>query len=296
MEKQDTGVQIALHILFIILSIMFIIPLIMLVSASFSVEKQIMLFGYGVLPKGFTLDAYKYVLKDATALLDAYKVTIIFSFTTMVLATLLMSMIAYPLTKSYLRGRGGISFYLFFTMLFSGGMVPIYILITQYYRLADTIWVYILPALINPWYVFMLRTFFAGLPDSISEAATVDGASEYRIFFTIILPLSKPVLATVALFTLLTKWNSWMESMLYINKRDDLISLQYLLQKIMKDLQFLLEAQQGGVSDAAMDMSKIPGETARMAMAVLAAGPVLVIFPFFQKYFTRGLTVGGVKG
>lgn len=296
MYKSDRILQIILNICFILLSIIFIVPLVMLISASFSEEKDVMLYGYSILPKNFSLTAYKYVLKDASALFDAYKVTTVFSFTSMILGTLLMAMIAYPLTKTNLRGRRGISFYLFFTMLFSGGMVPIYILITQYYHLADKIWVYIFPSLINPWYVFMLRTFFAGLPESFSEAATVDGASEYRIFFTIILPLSKPVLATVALFTLLAKWNSWMESMLYINKRDDLISLQYLLQKIMRDLQFLLEAQQGGISDASIDMSKIPGETARMAMAVLAAGPVLVIFPFFQKYFTKGLTVGGVKG
>ena len=291
MEDSRKSSQISLNIFFAVLSVIFVI----LFSASFSSEQDILIYGYSILPRHFDLTAYKYVLKDATALLNAYKVTIIFSLTTMVLATLLMSMIAYPLTKKELKGRGFISFYLFFTMLFSGGMVPIYILITQYYHLADSIFVYILPALINPWYVFMLRTFFAGIPDSISEAATVDGASEYRIFFTIILPLSKPVLATVALFTLLIKWNSWMESMLYINSRDDLISLQYLLQKIMRDIQFMLESQQGGVSPD-MDMSKIPGETARMAMAVLVAGPVLVVFPFFQKYFTKGLTVGGVKG
>ena len=295
MEDSRKSSQISLNIFFAVLSVIFIIPLVILFSASFSSEQDILIYGYSILPRHFDLTAYKYVLKDATALLNAYKVTIIFSLTTMVLATLLMSMIAYPLTKKELKGRGFISFYLFFTMLFSGGMVPIYILITQYYHLADSIFVYILPALINPWYVFMLRTFFAGIPDSISEAATVDGASEYRIFFTIILPLSKPVLATVALFTLLIKWNSWMESMLYINSRDDLISLQYLLQKIMRDIQFMLESQQGGVSPD-MDMSKIPGETARMAMAVLVAGPVLVVFPFFQKYFTKGLTVGGVKG
>lgn len=295
MEDSKKSSQILLNIFFAVLSLLFIIPLVMLFSASFSAEQDIIIYGYGILPRHFDLTAYKYVLKDATALLNAYKVTIIFSLSTMVLATLLMSMIAYPLTKRELKGRGFISFYLFFTMLFSGGMVPIYILITQYYHLADSILVYILPSLISPWYVFMLRTFFAGIPDSISEAATVDGASEYRIFFTIILPLSKPVLATVALFTLLLKWNSWMESMLYINSRDDLISLQYLLQKIMRDIQFMIEAQQGGASPD-MDMSKIPGETARMAMAVLVAGPVLVIFPFFQKYFTKGLTVGGVKG
>lgn len=296
MKKPEVVKQFVLNLVFVLACLIFLVPLILLVSASFSNEKDILLYGYKLFPKTFDLAAYKYVFKNPTSILNAYKTTIVFSFVSMVLGTLLMSMIAYPLTKSSLKGKRAISFFLYFTMLFSGGMVPTYILITQYLHLADNILVYILPSLISPWYVFMLRTFFMGLPDSITEAALVDGASEYRIFFTIILPLSKPVLATVALFTFLIKWNSWMESMLYINNRDDLVSLQYLLQKIMKDLQMLVDTERSGMGGSYVDISEIPGETARMAMAVLAAGPALVVFPFFQKYFTKGLTVGSVKG
>ena len=208
------------------------------------------------------------------------------------LSVLLMSMIAYPLACGHMRGKRGISFYLYFTMLFSGGLVPTYILITQYLHLDDTIWVYILPGLISPWYVFMIRTFFQGLPYEIYESAVIDGANEYRIFAQMILPLSKPVLATVALFMFLNQWNNWYTSMLYINK-DSLCSLQYLLQRIMQNIELLQETENNGIM---LKTSEIPSETVRMAMAVVVAGPALLVFPFFQKYFVKGLTVGSVKG
>ncbi len=293
MKKSTVKTQVLLNIIFVIISILMIIPFILLISASFSNEKDVIMNGYSLFPRIFSIDAYKFVLRNPTSVINAYKTTITFSLISMVLATLFMSMIAYPLTKRDLKGRTALSFYLYFTMLFSGGMVPSYILITQYLHLQDTIWVYIIPALISPWHVFMLRTFFQGLPESITEAALIDGASEYRIFFTIILPLSKPVIATIALFQFLTHWNSWMPSMLYINKRDDLISLQYLLQKIMRDITFMKENADNSLIE---NMAEIPSETVRMATAMLVAGPALVVFPFFQKYFTRGLTVGGVKG
>lgn len=293
MEKSSRTTQIFLNILFIVLCIIFLIPFIMLISASLTDEKEIIMNGYNLWPRKFSVEAYKYVFRDPTAVVNAYRTTIIFSLASMVLATLLMSMVAYPLTKRDLKGRTQLSFYLYFITLFSGGMVPTYILITQYLHLQDTMWVYILPGLISPWNVFMLRTFFSGLPESITEAALIDGASEYRIFFTIILPLSKPVLATIALFTFLGKWNSWYESMLYINRRDDLVSLQYLLQKIMRQITFLRENSDVTVAE---DLVNLPSESVRMATAMLVAGPALVVFPFFQKYFTRGLTVGSVKG
>ena len=204
----------------------------------------------------------------------------------------MQSMIAYPLTRKQLRGRGAINFYLYFTMLFGGGLVPTYIVISKYLHLNDTMWVYILPALINPWHVFMIRTFFAGIPGEIVESATIDGASEYTIFFKMIIPLSKPVIATIALFTFLGKWNDWNTALIYITK-PELYSLQYLLQKIMEDINILKQNQQAAMM---MDQMEIPSETVRMAMAVVVAGPALVVFPFFQKYFVKGLTVGSVKG
>ena len=293
MDNNKKKPQIILNIFFCILCAMIVLPLIMIVSASFSSETAIAEHGYGVLPREIDLSAYKYVFKNPQSLIDAYKVTFAFSIIFMVLSVLLMAMVAYPLTKKYLRGRKAISFYLYFTMLFSGGLVPSYILMTKYLQLGDTFWIYILTALISPWYVFMMRTFFNDIPGEIAESMEMDGASEYTIFFRMVLPLSKPVLATVALFMFLSKWNDWYVSMLYIDNQK-LVSLQYLLQRIMQNIQLIQENAAKGIT-VAVD-TDIPSETVRMAMAVLVAGPALFVFPFFQKYFVKGLTVGSVKG
>lgn len=271
-----------------------LIPFLILVSISFSTEKDIIYNGYKLIPEHFTLEGYKYVFRNPATIIQAYKVTAIFSFLSMVLSTLLTAMIAYPLTRKNLRGRQGISFYLYFTMLFSGGLVPSYILITQYLHLNDSILVYILPGLISPWNVFMMRSFFSELPESMLESARIDGATEYTLFFGFVLPLSKPVIATIALMTFLGKWNEWFTSMLYIND-SSLFSLQYLLQSIMENIKVLQEGN-GTFTANLLDSADIPTETVRMVMAVVVAGPAVLIFPFFQKYFVKGLTVGSVKG
>lgn len=292
-KKQKYIPQIFLNILFIVLSSLIILPFLLVVAVSLSNERDILEYGYKLIPMNMDFAAYKYVFDNPTTILNAYKVTAIFSIVSMVLSVLFMAMIAFVLSKRDLKGKSQMSFFLYFTMLFNGGLVPTYILITQYLHLGDNIWVYILPGLISPWYVFMMRTFFTGIPYEITEAAVIDGSSEYRIFFTIILPLSKPVLATVALFTFLAKWNDWNTSMLYINN-SKLFSLQYMLQRILKNIELLqMDTSNLNLLKA---LSEIPSETVRMAMAVVVAGPVLVVFPFFQKYFVKGLTVGSVKG
>ncbi len=293
MHKKTAVLQIFLKLFFMVMCILVVCPFILLISVSISNETDIANYGYAFLPRQIDFSAYKYVLKNPQTIIDAYGVTATFSILSMVLGVLLMSMMAYPLSRKKLRGRTQLSFYLYFTMLFNGGMVPAYILITRYLHLDDNIWVYIIPSLISPWYVFMIRTSFQSLPEEIIESAHVDGAEEYTIFFRIVLPLSKPILATVALFTLLLKWNDWMNSMLYINN-PKLYSLQYLLQKIMANIQLLQNSEPG--MTALQDLVEIPGETARMAMAVIVAGPALLVFPFFQKYFVKGITVGSVKG
>lgn len=292
MNKKKLKTQIFLNVFFVIFCAIIIFPFILLVSISLSNEGDIIKYGYMVWPKHIDFSAYGYVLKNPVTLLRAYGVTTIFSVTAMVFGVLLMAMIAYPLTVRNLRGRGGISFYLYFTMLFNGGLVPTYILITQYLHLGDNLLVYILPGLISPWYVFMLRTFMQGIPNEMREAVKIDGGNEFVIFFKIILPLSKASLAAVALFVFLGKWNDWYTAMLYINN-DKLISLQYMLQRILQNLQLLKEMQNMGLNVA---VEEVPTETVRMALAVLVAGPALFVFPFFQKYFVRGVTVGGVKG
>lgn len=292
MRKKNIAIQVCLCVFFSILCALILFPFWLLVAASFSNADVIATSGYQIWPNPFDLTAYKVVFENPTQIMNAYKVTIIFSVSAMVLAVLLMAMIAYPLARKNLRGRGVINFYLYFTMLFGGGLVPTYIIYTTIYHLNDTIWIYIIPGLISPWYVFMMRTFFMGIPGEIIESATIDGASEYTIFLKMILPLSKPVLATIALFTFLGKWNDWNTALIYITN-PDLYSLQFLLQKIMEDIKVLTENLSKGLGN--MD-AKIPSETVRMAMAVVVAGPALIVFPFFQKYFVKGLTVGSVKG
>lgn len=291
--RHESKLNVFNHIILIILCFCIIVPFIILVSASFSDEFKLAEEGYGILPRGTSLNAYKYVFKNPKTIIDAYGITIFVSVAYTLLATFLMACIAYPLTKNDMKGRNALNFYFYFSSLFGGGLIPTYILITQYLHLNDTIWVYLLPHLISVWYVFMMRTFFKGIPNEISESAYIDGANEYTIFFKIIIPLSKPVIATVALMMFLSKWNDWMTSMLYIEK-EHLMSLQYQLQRIMNNIKLL----QNSEVDVSMLVSAkdIPGETARMAMAVIAAGPALCIFPFFQKYFVKGLTVGSVKG
>ncbi len=296
MVKREKIKEWLVTIVFAIICLLILFPFVLLVSVSLSSETDIMQYGYSVIPKRLDFSGYEYVLKNSAMIIRAYGVTITFSVVTMVLAVALMAMIAYPLSKSYFKGKNIVSFYLYFTMLFSGGLVPSYILITRYLHLNNTIWVYIFPALISPWYVFMMRTFLKDIPEALSEAAVIDGATEWQIFYKIVLPLSKPVLATVALFTVLAKWNDWNTALLYIND-SELMSLQYQLQRMLRDIQMLQESMNGdNVVNSLISVKDIPAETARMAMSVVVAGPALIVFPFFQKYFTKGLTVGGVKG
>ena len=292
MNKKERTYQIVLCLIFTVICALIIFPFWLIVSASLSSASQLAKEGYQMIPRPVDFSAYKVVFENPGQVLRAYWVTFVFSVATMALGVLFMAMIAYPLSRKSLRGRGAINFYLYFTMLFSGGLVPTYIVISSMLHLNNTMWVYILPALISPWYTFMMRTFFSGIPGEIIESSTIDGASEYKIFFGMILPLSKPVLATVALFMFLGQWNNWYTALIYIT-RQELYSLQYLLQSIMENINMLKQNPQMA---SMMEKSDIPSETVQMAMAVVVAGPALIIFPFFHKYFVKGLTVGSVKG
>lgn len=291
MRKKIKWGQIALHIVFIVLMFVYLVPFIYLVSSSFTDETVLIQNGYNMIPKVFSTEAYKLVFKNPMQMIRAYGVTIFFTLTATVLSTLVMSLLAYPLSRPNFLWKRQLNFLVYFTMLFSGGMVPSYVLITNVLHLDDTIWVYILPSLVSAYYVMIIRTGYRAIPDELIEAAQIDGAREMYICFRIIIPLSKATIASIAFLFLVGKWNDWMTTMLYI--RDiNLYSLQYLLQKLLKEAEFLKSNIVEGFDQGAL----MPSETMRFAMALVAAGPVLVIFPFFQKYFTKGLTIGGVKG
>jgi len=285
--------SILINIFFVVFSVLCLVPFLLVISISFSNETDIVFNGYRLIPENIDLLAYKYILANPRQLLRSYFVSISTTAVGTFVSVILMALAAYPLTRPDYRLKRFVSFYYFFTMLFSGGLVPFYILITQYLKWNDTWWVLWVPSLISAWYIFMLRTFIKGIPDSIFESAKIDGASEFRIFFSLVMPLSKPALATVAFYGVLNRWNDWFTPLLFISEQK-LMPVQYLLYRIMSNIDFIAQIRNTGFSG--LGSVKLPGETARMAMCVLAAGPIVFVFPFFQKYFVKGITVGSVKG
>ena len=280
--------KLAVHLLLAVIGLACVIPMILVISISFSDDKQLALQGYSLLPVGFSTFAYEYILQQPAQILQAYGVTIFITAVGTLLGLLLCAMLGYAISRQDFLLRGPISFYVFFTLLFSGGMVPFYILVTRYLGLKDNVLVLILPYLVTAWYVLILRTSFAQLPTELLDAARIDGAGEWRIFLQIVLPLSKPVLATIGLFFILRFWNDWFLALLFINTAT-LYPLQYLLYVLMANINFLASnPQTTGIP--------IPVQSARMAMAVLAFGPALFSFLLLQKYFVRGITIGGLKG
>jgi len=284
-----------IHGFFILLSILFIVPLISVVSVSFSDTKAIFDHGYSIFPQGFNTLAYQFLLKSKDVILRAYGVTFFITIAGCLLGLAVNALIAYPLSRRNFKYKTPVTVLLAISMFFNGGLVPTYIMNAQYLHGRDTLWVMIIPALCVPWFIILLRTFFYSIPYSLVESAMIDGAGEWRIFGAIILPLAKPALATIGLFLALNYWNEWFSPLLYISN-NKLYPLQYLLYKYMADVQQMASMQLQGATTATLDYSKLPTESIRMAMCVLAAGPMLFVFPFFQKYFVKGLTVGALKG
>ncbi|WP_346026470.1 carbohydrate ABC transporter permease [Beduinella massiliensis] len=290
--------KLLIHLFFIVACLTFVLPMIMVVSISLSSEDAVTAAnaGYSLFPRGFTLDAYKMAFGNSGSIQRAYGVTAAQAILGTLLSCIVAGMVAYPLSRSNFAYRKPITFYIFFTMLFSGGMIPTYIIYTRWYGLGDSFWVYILPNITGgAWNTLVIRTFFKNLPESLFESAKIDGAKELRIFFQIALPLSTPVFATVGFMTLVAKWNDWNTSLIYIYN-PELYTLQYLLQKVLNEAQFLRSMTANNMVGIDFSKFKQPTETLRYALCVIAAGPMLLVFPFFQKYFSQGLTVGAVKG
>lgn len=293
-KKKFTWGQVALHIIFILMSITYLVPLLMVISVSFTDETALIKNGYSLWPSEFSTAAYEMVFSNPKQILNAYRVTITFTAIATFLAVLVMGVMAYPMARRNFKLGKFLSMYVLFTMLFSGGMVSQYLLFVQYLKINNTIWVYILPGLVSAYNLIIIRTNYRSLPAELIEAAQLDGASEWYICFKIVMPLCKPVLASIGFLFLVAKWNDWNTTLLYINDID-LYSLQYLLQRILRESEFMQQMVESGQTIIGGGV-KFPTETLRYAMAMVAAGPVLVVFPFFQKYFAKGMTLGSVKG
>jgi len=293
MQNKITIGKTVLNLIMISISCIYIVPIILMLSISFSSEQSIMDYGYQLIPKTWSLEAYRQALANPYQILNAYKVTTIYTVLGTLLSVIIQTLTAYPLSRASYNKKGAVTVFLMITMFFSGGLVPSYILNTQYLRLGNTFWIYIFPSLISAWNVILFKTYFKGLPESLIEAAKLDGAGEFLVYRKIIMPLSTPIIACIAFTTALGKWNDWNTSLIYI-RNSELYSLQYLLQRIINESDYIQKMQ--GTAAATLVGEVLPSETLKYAIAILAAGPMMVIFPFFQKYFAKGLVVGSVKG
>ena len=281
------------HVVLIGFSLMAVLPFILLISASLTEENAALKYGFGFIPKVFSLAAYKYISYQSKMIIRAYGITI---FTTVIgtsVGLTMTSMLGYGLSKD-IPGRRILNFFVVFTMLFNGGLVPTYLVYTKYLHLGNTIWALIIPSLLmNAFHVMLVRNYFStSIPESLIESAKLDGASEMMIFRAIVLPLSKPIMATIGLMLALSYWNNWTNGLYYLDDTS-LYSIQNVLNAINNNIIAINSVSNMGL---AINKSEVPALTARMAIAVIGIVPMLCIYPFFQKYFVKGITIGAVKG
>ncbi len=289
-KKLDITVMFS-HLIFIVLCLLTTLPLILLVVLSFTDPVSVLEKGYSFYPVKLTLEAYEFVFKPGNTLLSSYKVTIFITIVGTLLGVVLTSMLSYVLSRKDYKFRTGISFFVFFAIVFHAGLIPQYILATQVYGLKNNILILILPNLVNCWYVILLRTFFQDIPNEVIEAAIIDGADEFTIYKDVVLPMAKPAMATVALLLMLSFWNEWRGSMIYMTDANKQ-TLQYYLYRLVQDA----EALSKELATLGIAADSVPTDAAKYAAAVVVMGPTLMVFPFFQKYFVRGISNGSVKG
>lgn len=292
-KKSKFAVSLMANSILIIATLLCIIPFVVVVAASFSDEQSLIDLGYGILPRGFSLEAYKVVFANKKQIIDAYTVTILTTFAGTVLSVLIMALAAFPISRKDFVWKKYVNFFIYFTMIFSGGQIASYLWITQGLHLKNNVMVLILPMLVNSWNIFLMRTYMSKIPSELIEAAKIDGANEYKIFFSIVLPMLTVGLATIFVMTALSYWNQWYACLMYFSD-DKYTTLQYYLIRVMNNINSILNAK--NATAASQNMNNLPGESARMAMCVISAGPMIFVFAFFQKYFVGGIAVGSVKG
>ena len=282
------------YVIVILVSLLCLLPFWLVVIGSLSSESDILKYGYALWPRNWSLAAYEMVFNIPGRIIQAYKVSIIITFVGTFISLVFSSMAAFVLMRKDFVYRNKIAMFLYFPSIFSGGMLPSYLLITKYLGLKDNIWALILPGMISAWNIFLLRNFMTDIPDSIAESAKIDGANDFQIFTKFYLPLSKAGLATIGLFLTFGYWNDWFQSSLYIS-RAELVSLQALLNNMMKSLDYIANNPSAGLS-LQQYRNSMPSESVRMAIAIVIVIPIACAYPFFQKYFISGLTIGAVKG
>lgn len=278
------------YLIVILFTVFCLVPFWMVFINSFAAEKEIMTKGFQLFPTEFSLAAYK-LLFQSNQIYNSYFVTVFVTVVGTVFAMLITSMYAYVLAHRKVKYRNFLSFMTYLTMIFGSGLVGFYITIAIYLDLKDSIWALILPYLLNPFFAFILVSFYRSVPYELNEAATVDGASEFKIFFKIICPISMPAISTVSLFYALTYWNDFWLALLFVDNHK-LHPLQIMLRQLISNVNM-----KQYVSGAAMDYAQaIPTYGLQMATVCLTIGPIILLYPFVQKFFVKGITIGAVKG
>ncbi len=290
-DMSGVALQVLCYLLVGIFALICLFPFVLMITSSFMNEREILTEGFKLIPSEFDTSAYEFLFKHPQKLIDAYGITILITVCGTAIGLFIMSMTGYVLNRKDCKYRNVVSFFIYFTTLFSGGLIPSYILMVSYLKLKDNVLALILPGLISAWSIFLMRNFMKAIPDSLYESATIDGAGDFRIYWQIFLPLAIPSLATVGLFLALGYWNEWYNAMLYIQTPSK-YPLQYFLQKMVNQANVQQLISQG----MQIDLSELPTQSIKMATAVVATGPVILFYPFVQRYFVSGLTVGAVKG
>ena len=283
--------KLLIHIALILLCLSILIPFLYVISLSVTAENLIASGGYKLIPKQLDFAAYRSIFSNPTQLITSYKITIAFSVLGTALSMIVMTMIAYAISREQFAYKQSVTFFVYFTMLFSGGLIPQYIINTKYLHLTNNFWVYILPCLANAYHILILRTFFKGLPASLTEAAKIDGAGELTIFRIIVLPLSKPVLAVVCLYYMVANWNVFMNAYLYLQKQE-----LYPIQIVLREILLMGNVEEIATNATKESQARLMNELLKYSLVIVASLPMILVYPFVQKYFVKGIMIGAVKG
>lgn len=279
-----------------LIAVLCLIPFWMVLSASFTAEDVIVRDGFGLFPRQFSLEAYKTVFKDPVVIGRAYLITIVLTIAGSTVGVLMTAMTAYVLQRKDFEWRNKFSFFFYFTTLFNGGLVPAYVLMVRYLGMKNNYLALLLPLMFSAFNLLVMRSYMSGVPEALTEAARIDGCGDFKVFWRIMLPLCKPAVATISLFIALAYWNDWYNAMLYIDN-EKMYPLQYFLYQQVNNIEAYKKiiAQQGGGA-ALSGAIELPTQSLKMALTVVVTGPIILAYPFAQKYFVEGITIGAVKG
>ena len=291
-DRSQVAVQVIGYAVITLFSLFCLFPFVLMITNSFATDASVRANGLRLVPSAFTTLAYKVVLVyNPRQIVGAYIVTSLLTAVGTVFGLFMVGMVGYALQRRDFPIRNGISFFIYFTTLFSGGLIPYYLLVTRYMGLQNNYLAILLPSLMSPFLVILMKSFLKGIPYEVTESAKIDGASDFRIYWSIIQPMALPAMATVGLFLALNYWNEWYNAMLFIPQLK-YQPLQLFLYQVINKADFIRSSS----AAANIPIQDLPGETLKMAVAVVATGPIILLYPFVQRYFVQGIVVGAVKG